>query len=227
MTAAETPATRDQACPYLGLTDDRATHLAFPSTAQVCHALGRPTAADHVKQAQDCLTAEHVRCPRYHPVTEPAPAGRLLRDALAGAEGAGASTAASTTSIHAARVDHADRAGPERRTGHQGSAPGPGAPAAPAPPPGAARAVRHPAGRRRAGGLFIGSQLAEIGGTPGTSAPAGGTATATPSITVTPAPATTTPSIPPATVPAPTPTPSARLPGHRRPPRYGRRQRTS
>ena len=212
MTAAETPAARGQACPYLGLIDDSATHLAYPSTAQVCHALGRPSAADHVKQAQDCLTAEHVRCPRYHPVTEPAPAGRMLRDALAGSETAGASTPTSTTSItpttSTTPATSVLTAAPATRVRPQ------------APP-------RRPFRPRRVaglalfvillaavalGGLFIGSQLADqMGGSPGTGVPVGGTSTATPSITITPAPATATPAVLPTATTVPTPTPTAAI----------------
>ena len=57
----------DAACPYLGLIDDRVTRFTFPSTAHRCHATERPSTIDLPKQARDCLTAEHVTCPRYHP----------------------------------------------------------------------------------------------------------------------------------------------------------------
>jgi LysM repeat protein len=59
------------ACPYLGLVDDPATHFAFPSGAQRCHAGSRPLTIDHPKQARDCLTAAHVTCPLYRPVRAP------------------------------------------------------------------------------------------------------------------------------------------------------------
>jgi len=105
MTSVETSPGHANVCPYLGLIDDRATHLAYPSTEQVCHALGRPTAADHVKQAQDCLTADHIRCPRYRPVEEPAPQGRRSRAVVAGPGGGPTSTDAASS--------HSD-AGPSR-----------------------------------------------------------------------------------------------------------------
>ena len=59
------------ACPYLGLADDPATHFAFPSGAQRCHAGRRPLTIDLPKQARDCLTAAHVTCPRYRPARRP------------------------------------------------------------------------------------------------------------------------------------------------------------
>jgi nucleoid-associated protein YgaU len=54
-------------CPYLGLIDDRATRFTFPATAHRCHATDRPSMIDIAKQGRDCLTAEHVTCPRYRP----------------------------------------------------------------------------------------------------------------------------------------------------------------
>lgn len=67
MTAALPVGAADQVCPYLGLLDDPATHYAFPSSAQRCHAGRRPAEMDQAKQARDCLTARHIACPRYHP----------------------------------------------------------------------------------------------------------------------------------------------------------------
>lgn len=67
------------ACPYLGILEDPATHFAFPSTAQRCHATPKPSRIDLAKQARDCLTAQHVGCPRYHPPRLPPPQPRLLR----------------------------------------------------------------------------------------------------------------------------------------------------
>lgn len=55
------------ACPFLGLMDDSATRFSFPSTVHRCHATRRPSTIDLPKQGRDCLTAEHVTCPRYHP----------------------------------------------------------------------------------------------------------------------------------------------------------------
>ena len=72
----------DQTCPYLGLETDRATHFAYPSTAQRCHAGSRPVSIDHAKQARDCLTAEHVSCSRYHPPADPPLQGGRLREAV-------------------------------------------------------------------------------------------------------------------------------------------------
>lgn len=83
MIEAASPA-RDRVCPYLGVVDDPATHYAFPSSAQRCHSDGRPFAIDLAKQSKDCLTAQHVTCPRFHPVAD-RPVGRgALGDAIAG-----------------------------------------------------------------------------------------------------------------------------------------------
>jgi LysM repeat protein len=82
LTEAAPPA-RDRVCPYLGVVDDPATHYAFPSSAQRCHSDGRPFAIDLAKQSKDCLTAQHVTCPRFHPVAN-RPVGRgALGDAIA------------------------------------------------------------------------------------------------------------------------------------------------
>ncbi|MHB8958904.1 MAG: LysM peptidoglycan-binding domain-containing protein [Candidatus Limnocylindrales bacterium] len=54
-------------CPYLGLVDDPDSHFAYPSSAQRCHASGRPAAVESAKQARDCLTEAHVACSRYRP----------------------------------------------------------------------------------------------------------------------------------------------------------------
>jgi hypothetical protein len=51
------------------MDDDPATHFAFPSSAQRCHASARPFAVDSAKQGRDCLTAAHLSCSRYHPPT--------------------------------------------------------------------------------------------------------------------------------------------------------------
>lgn len=63
----------DGACPYLGLVTDPATHFTFPSSAQSCHSERRPIPLATAKQARDCLTAQHVSCPRYRPPGAPAP----------------------------------------------------------------------------------------------------------------------------------------------------------
>ncbi len=77
-TASIGAAERPVHCPYLGLADDPDTHFAFPSGAQRCHATSRPFTIDASKQARDCLTAQHVDCPRYHPPTTAAARGQLL-----------------------------------------------------------------------------------------------------------------------------------------------------
>jgi len=66
-TAGSAPPT----CPYIGIVGDAATHYAFPVSAHRCHAGSRPIALDHAKQALDCLTTQHVTCPRYHPPPSP------------------------------------------------------------------------------------------------------------------------------------------------------------
>lgn len=83
MTAGLLGPAPDQTCPYLGLETDRATHFAYPSTAQRCHAGNRPVSIDHAKQARDCLTAEHISCSRYHPPTDTWLQGGRLREAVA------------------------------------------------------------------------------------------------------------------------------------------------
>jgi LysM repeat protein len=82
LTEAAPPA-RDRVCPYLGVVDDPATHYAFPSSAQRCHSDGRPFAIDLAKQSKDCLTAQHVTCPRFHPVANRPVRAGALRDAIA------------------------------------------------------------------------------------------------------------------------------------------------
>lgn len=67
MTAETALPGADVACPYLGLIDDRATRFTFPSSTHRCHGTKRPSTIDFPKQGRDCLTAEHVTCPRYHP----------------------------------------------------------------------------------------------------------------------------------------------------------------
>jgi len=62
---------------------DPATHYAFPSSAQRCHSDGRPFAIDLAKQSKDCLTAQHVSCPRFHPVADRPIEGGAVRDAIA------------------------------------------------------------------------------------------------------------------------------------------------
>jgi LysM repeat protein len=71
MTSAGVVNDANEVCPYLGLAGDPATHYAFPSGAQRCHAAARPVEVDAAKQARDCLTAQHVTCPRYHPPAGP------------------------------------------------------------------------------------------------------------------------------------------------------------
>jgi LysM repeat protein len=97
-------------CPYLGLADDPATHYAFPSSAQRCHSERRPIAIDAAKQTRDCLTAAHVTCPRYRPVTgrdHP----RVLREAVA-ANAATAANAANADQAANAAVLTLERADP-------------------------------------------------------------------------------------------------------------------
>lgn len=69
-------------CPYLGLADDPATHLVFPSHSQRCHATTRPSTIETAKQAKDCLTEAHTGCSRYRPYAAPVPHG-AVRAAIA------------------------------------------------------------------------------------------------------------------------------------------------
>ena len=71
-----------QACPYFGLSDDPATHYANPSSAHRCYATGHAIPLEAAKQSRDCLTAQHVTCPRYHRPTVSPARGVLLRAAL-------------------------------------------------------------------------------------------------------------------------------------------------
>lgn len=71
-----------QVCPYLGLAGDPATHFAFPSSVQRCHATTRPSEISVAKQARDCLTAQHPDCDRYRPPS-PAPRASALAAAVA------------------------------------------------------------------------------------------------------------------------------------------------
>lgn len=104
MTPAETVSGTDWACPYLGLGDDPATHFAYPSSAQRCHARGRPDAIEPVKQAQDCLTARHVTCSRYRPPRPAAPRGAGLVLAAVSAPPPGRSAGARRSARHAINV---------------------------------------------------------------------------------------------------------------------------
>ena len=70
----------DVACPYLGLIDDRATRFTYPSAGHRCYATARPSTIDIPKQGRDCLTAEHVTCPRYHPQVLAAPTEHVRID---------------------------------------------------------------------------------------------------------------------------------------------------
>jgi LysM repeat protein len=90
-------------CPYLGLADDPATHYAFPSSAQRCHSERRPITIDAAKQTRDCLTAAHVTCPRYRPVTGRDHPG-VLREAVA----ANAATAADAANAAVLTLERAD-----------------------------------------------------------------------------------------------------------------------
>jgi LysM repeat protein len=67
VTGPVAPGIADQFCPFLGLTDDPATHFNYPSTAQRCHAGARPMVVDAAKQGRDCLTARYPTCSRYVP----------------------------------------------------------------------------------------------------------------------------------------------------------------
>jgi LysM domain len=65
------PADPGPVCPYLGLADDPASHFAFPSSAQRCHAARASSHIEADKQARDCLTSNHLTCSRYHPPALP------------------------------------------------------------------------------------------------------------------------------------------------------------
>lgn len=77
VTSVQSGSAADQTCPYLGLVGDPASHFAFPSSAQSCHAGRRPVPLATAKQARDCLTARHVACPRYRPPAAPAPSAEI------------------------------------------------------------------------------------------------------------------------------------------------------
>jgi hypothetical protein len=73
----------DQACPYLGLSDDPATHYAFASGAHRCLAASQPITIEPAKQARDCLTSRHITCPLYHSPVVAQPGEGLLHAAVA------------------------------------------------------------------------------------------------------------------------------------------------
>lgn len=81
MTAAPDAGAATAVCPWLGLRGDPASHLAYPSSAQRCHAGDRPLRIDALTQSRACLTAAHVRCPRYREPAVAVRAGALLGEA--------------------------------------------------------------------------------------------------------------------------------------------------
>ncbi len=185
--AAEALPGSDWTCPYLGLADDPATHFAYPSSAQRCHATDRPSTIDLAKQAQDCLTAQHLTCPRYRPLADPAPAGGLLREAV------------ERPDLAPARPGRAFR---------RGSAANGGSTARPRSRPRRTTELALFAVLLVAvgvGGLMLGSRLAaQMGnGAPGASGSAGGASAASPSVSAAPA-ATPTPLATPTPVATPT-----------------------
>lgn len=63
-------------CPFLGISDDRKTSLAFPSTWNCCHRCKPVVAVALVHQKNICLTGDYEACP----VFLQAPNGALPRD---------------------------------------------------------------------------------------------------------------------------------------------------
>lgn len=59
------PAKKAAACPHLGLIQDRATHMSFPSVSNHCMNCRKPTQPAFVHQQEYCLTVAHVDCPLY------------------------------------------------------------------------------------------------------------------------------------------------------------------
>lgn len=192
--SAPSGATTDQACPYLGLAGDPASHFAFPSGAQRCHAGGHPTPLAPAKQARDCLTSQHVTCPLYRPGTAPT--------ARAGLPGP---PVAVITSV----VRPGERAAPRATGGRR----------PPAGSVGRRVLVSGIVAGTVVGGLIIGSWLASGAGGPVPSAGgpgSGGPASATTVIpsgssgpaTESPPSASASPSRPPSAGPSPSPSPS-------------------
>lgn len=72
-----------QACPLLGIDEDRASHYQFPSIAHRCYA-GADAAITLDHQSKYCLSGAYRSCPRYttEPVAVAADADRSYRPAL-------------------------------------------------------------------------------------------------------------------------------------------------
>lgn len=52
-------------CPHLGLHQDNATHMGFPSVANFCLNCKNPTQPSLAHQKSHCLGSAHVECPVY------------------------------------------------------------------------------------------------------------------------------------------------------------------
>jgi LysM repeat protein len=55
----------DQVCPYLGLSDDPGTALAYPSTSNCCHHARPVESVRGSYQVKVCLTNGYIQCPVY------------------------------------------------------------------------------------------------------------------------------------------------------------------
>ena len=59
------PAKRAAVCPHLGLIQDHATHMSFPSVSNHCMNCRKPSRPALAHQQNYCLTLAHVDCPVY------------------------------------------------------------------------------------------------------------------------------------------------------------------
>lgn len=59
------PGKRTAACPHLGLLQDHATHMNFPSVANHCMNCRKPSRPSLAHQQDFCLTGAHTACPVY------------------------------------------------------------------------------------------------------------------------------------------------------------------
>ncbi len=59
------PGQQKTVCPHLGLRQDNATHMGFPSAANYCLNCRQPTLPSLAHQESHCLGGAHVECPVY------------------------------------------------------------------------------------------------------------------------------------------------------------------
>lgn len=80
----ETDLYEAQLCPFLGLSDDPQTALAFPSAWNNCHKVRPPQSVSSSHQRKHCLVVAHRQCPvlqteSLRPLPSEAQSPRALR----------------------------------------------------------------------------------------------------------------------------------------------------